>query len=94
MMKLKFDPGDCFAFYSSSSSFCLLSFSAVQAQENILYLAKFAICYQLQINSGSLLVANWPRSCFNALFGSSCGEFLLPALQWPISRTEGKCLCS
>lgn len=29
---------------------CLLSFSAVQSQENILHLAKFAIYYHLQIN--------------------------------------------
>lgn len=59
---------------------CLLSFSAVQSQENILHLAKFAIYYHLQINSVSVLVANWAQSCFNALFGSSYGEFLLPRI--------------
>ena len=58
--KTHIDPGDSFAFYSSSSLFCLLSFSAIQAQANILHLAKFAICKQRQTNSGSIPVAIWP----------------------------------
>lgn len=79
------DPGDCFAFNSSLSSFCLLSFSAVQAQENILHLAKFAICCQLQINSVSVLVANWPRAVSMLSLAVAMGNFCSLPYKHPFS---------
>lgn len=72
-MKLHTDPEDSFAFYSSSNPFCLLSFSAIQAQENNLHLAKFGIL----TNSGSTPVATWTQSCFHTLLASRYGQLLL-----------------
>lgn len=91
--KMHAGPADSFTFYSSLSPFCLQSFGAVEVWENILHLAKFAICKQCQTNTGSSPVPVWPQSCLKTLFAVAMGNFCSPLYKDPFFRTEGKCLC-